>query len=50
MGKGSKRRPMEISIEEYNLRWAYAHGELKITDTVEFNKRVKEIRKRTGKP
>ena len=49
MGKGSKRRPMQISDEEYNLRWAYAHGELRITDD-EFNKRIIEIRKRTGKP
>lgn len=49
MGKGSKRRKMQISEEEYVLRWAYGRGELRITEE-EFNKRIKEIRKRTGKP
>jgi len=49
MGKGSKRRPMQISEEEYVLRWAYGRDELWITEE-EFQKRVKEIRKRTGKP
>jgi len=49
MGKGSKRRPMQISQDEYILRWAYARGELIITEE-EFNKRVKTIREKTGKP
>lgn len=49
MGKTSKRRPMQISDEEYTLRWAIARGEINLSDK-EFVKRVKEIRKRTGKP
>ena len=49
MGKGSKRRPMQVSQEEYILRWAYGRGEI-IMSEKEFNKQVAEIRKRTGKP
>ena len=49
MGKGHKRRKTLISEEEHVLRWAYARGELGITEE-EFSRRVKEIRKRTGKP
>jgi len=49
MGKGSRRRPTLISNEEAILRWAVARGELRITDA-EFDKRIKEIRTRTGKP
>ena len=49
MGKGSKRRPVQVSEEEYVLRWAYYRGEIKISDA-EFNKRIREIRERTGKP
>jgi len=49
MGKGSRRRKALISEEEHVLRYAYARGEI-IMSEEEFNKRVKEIRKRTGKP
>jgi len=49
MGKGSRPRPMQISDEEYDLRWAVGSGELDMTPD-EFDKRVAEIRKRTGKP
>lgn len=49
MGKGSKRRPMQVSRDEYILRWAYGRGELRITES-EMQKRIKEIRERTGKP
>lgn len=49
MGKGSKRRPRQISEEEDNLRWAYALDKINITEE-EFNRRVLIIRKRTRKP
>lgn len=49
MGKGSKRRPMQVSDEEYTLRYAIGRGEIKISDE-EFVKRIREIRNRTGKP
>lgn len=49
MGKGSKQRLKQISNEEYDLRWDYGYGELKITEE-EFKKQVKEIREKTGKP
>jgi len=49
MGKGSKRRPRQISVEEDNFRWEYAQSENKMP-LDEFNKRIAEIRKRTGKP
>lgn len=48
-GKGSRKRPTLVSNEEAILRWAVARGELRITDA-EFNKRIKKIRMRTGKP
>lgn len=47
--KGSWRRKTLISQEENSLRWAYYRGEIRMTET-EFNKRIKEIRERTGKP
>ena len=49
MGKGDTPRPMQISQEEYNLRWDLAQGKIKLSDE-EFKKRIKEIRKRTRKP
>lgn len=49
MGKGSKPRPTQISREELDLRWAFAQGKIQISDE-EFKQKVKEIRKRTGKP
>ena len=49
MGKGSKRRSMQVSQDEYVLRWAYGRGELGITEE-EFKKRLKIIREKTGKP
>ncbi len=49
MGKGSKRRPMQVSREEYELRCGLAHGDIKMPDE-EFKQKIKEIRKRTGKP
>ena len=45
MGKGSKRRPMQISREEHELRLAYAHGQLKISEK-ECIKRINEIREK----
>lgn len=48
-GKGSLPRKQLVSNEERDLRWAYFSHELFITEK-EFNKRVKEIRERTGKP
>lgn len=38
-----------ISNEEKNLRWDLLQGKIKLSDA-EFNKRIKEIRKRTRKP
>lgn len=49
MGKGSKRRLRQTSREEDNLRWVYAMGYIGLTEA-EMRKRIKEIRKRTGKP
>lgn len=52
MGKGSKRRPMQVSQEEFDLRWDYAHDKelrAKISKE-EFDERINDIRKRTGKP
>lgn len=49
MGKGDKRRPRQTSVEEFDLRWDYAEGKIKISEK-EFKKRIKEIRKRTGRP
>ncbi|GAI21614.1 unnamed protein product [marine sediment metagenome] len=49
MGKGSKRRLRQISLEESDLRWDYARGKLKITE-IEMQKRIAEIRKRMGRP
>lgn len=49
MGKGDGKRPTLISEEENELRWAYKEGRINISKK-EFDKRVKEIRERTGKP
>jgi hypothetical protein len=48
-GKGDARRPCLVSREEEDLRWAVFQGWIKITDD-DFNKRITEIRQRTGKP
>jgi len=49
MGKGDTPRPRLISDEEYYLRWDYQTGILDITEE-EFDKKIKEIREKTGKP
>lgn len=49
MGKGDMYRPALTSREEQELRWKYFKGEFKGTPE-EFNKRIAEIRERTGKP
>lgn len=49
MGKGSKRRPRQISLEEEILRWDYAMDYIRISEA-EMIKRIGEIRGRTGKP
>ena len=38
-----------VSNEEYDLRWAYMQGEIKMS-LKEFNKKIRKIRKKTGKP
>jgi len=38
-----------VSNEEISLRWDVMQGKVKLSDT-EFEKRIKEIRKRTKKP
>lgn len=48
MGKGSRRRPRQTSIEEDNFRWKYALSDRKMS-LDEFNKRIKEIRERARK-
>jgi len=40
---------MQVSQEEYDLRWNYQTGKCKLTDE-QFKKKIKEIRQRTGKP
>lgn len=49
VGKGSKRRPMQVSNEEYNLRYAIAHEKIQMSDE-DFKQKIEEIRSRTGKP
>lgn len=49
MGKGDKRRPMQVSREEYELRCRLARKEIQMSDE-EFAKKIEEIRSRTGKP
>ena len=49
MSKGSRRRAAQISEDEHILRYAYARGEIRMTEE-EFEKRIMLIRKRTGKP
>jgi uncharacterized membrane protein len=49
MGKGSRRRAAQISEDEHVLRYAYARGEIRMSEA-EFNKRIAEIRTHTGKP
>jgi hypothetical protein len=49
MGKGDTPRPRQISDEEWELRWQFLQGQWLGTDE-EFNKRIQEIRIRTGKP
>ncbi len=48
-GKGDSPRPRQISDEENDLRWGIIEGKIKMTDE-QFKKKIKEIRKRTGKP
>jgi hypothetical protein len=43
-----KEGQMQVSREEYDLRWDYATTD-EITEE-ELNKRITEIRERTGKP
>ena len=45
----SRGTKMQISNEEYDLRYDYQSGKLDMT-LDEFNARVAEIRKETGKP
>ena len=40
MGKGDDRRPMQISHDEYELRWAFMLGYVTIE---EFYKKKKEL-------
>ena len=47
--KGCWRRKRQVSDEEYNLRYAYLRGEIRMTEA-EFKERIAEIRERTGKP
>lgn len=42
MGKGSNRRPPQISPAEEDLRYALAYGEI---DEKEFNRRFKQLKK-----
>ena len=49
MGKGSKRRPMQVSREEQNLRWDLMTGKVQLSSD-EIRKKIKEIRTQTGKP
>ena len=42
-GKGSGRRPRQISREEEDLRWAYYKGYITIK---EFSRKLKQIRKK----
>ncbi len=51
MGKGSRQRKPIISEEEWSLRWSrLAGGDGCDMTEREFNNKVEEIRKRTGKP
>lgn len=49
MGKTDTPRPRQVSQEELDLRWALIRREVNLTDR-DFVERVREIRKRTGKP
>jgi len=49
MGKGSNRRPMLISQQEMDLRWAMYDGSIRMSDK-EFNKRIRKIRSRASLP
>lgn len=44
MGKGSQRRPHQISNEELDLRWDYALGKITL---FEFQQRLDELRKQS---
>jgi len=52
MGKGSWRRPVQISRQEFDLRWDYALGKI---SRAEFNRQFSLLRKkgliaRSGQP
>lgn len=49
-GKGDTPRPTLVSEEERIVRWKYAMGELPGVSEEDLNKRIEEIRYRTGKP
>jgi len=40
----------QISEEERIFRWKYGFGEYPGMEPTEFNEKIEEIRKRTGKP
>ena len=47
MGKGSRRRPRQVSKEEEELRGWFYQGKI---EQPEFDRKLREIRKRTKKP
>lgn len=49
-GKGDTPRLVLVSDEEHIIRWKYAMGELPGVSEEGLNKRIEEIRSRTGKP
>ena len=46
MGKGSRRRPSQISRAEYDLKWALAYGRITFA---EYERKLKALRKTVGK-
>jgi len=44
MGKGSKRRPMQISRKEYDLRWDWSVGLLPDMSEDDLKKEIERIR------
>jgi hypothetical protein len=48
-GKGDKRRPCSVSREELDFRYEYGKATEKMP-LKEFNRKIKEIRERTGRP
>ncbi len=50
MSKGSNRRPRLVSREELDFRWDYGTGRIPRMTEDAFKQKVKEIRKKSGKP